>query len=98
MLYWKVELRHSAKQLWEDSGFNTYVVMMSDELLVRSRNTFLQKKKMEKKNGKNTESARAHLCAIGSTCTLKACRAGLQTRLHLLELSRTNDDSAMAFP
>lgn len=22
MLHWKLELRHSAKQLWEDSGFN----------------------------------------------------------------------------
>lgn len=50
MLHWKLELRHSAEQRLEDSGFNTYVVMMSDELLVRNCNTFLQKKKekMEK--------------------------------------------------
>lgn len=34
MLYWKLELRHSARQRLEDSGFNTYVVMMSDELLL----------------------------------------------------------------
>lgn len=45
MLHWKLELRHSAKQLLEDSGFNTYVVMMSDGFLVRNCNTFLQKKK-----------------------------------------------------
>lgn len=53
MLYWKLELRHSAKQRLEDSGFNTYVVMMSDGLLSgseRNRNTFSpkRKEKMEK--------------------------------------------------
>lgn len=78
MLHWKLELRHSAKQLLEDSGFNTYVVMMSDELLVRNCNTFSPKRKEKKRKKEkrkiNTESARAHLCAIGSTCTLKACR------------------------
>lgn len=48
MLHWKVDLRHSAKQLWEDSGFNTYVVLMSDELLVRNLLQYISPKKIKK--------------------------------------------------